>query len=215
MQDAILEGLREAILKYDVQGAVDCATKAAEAKADPVKSLEVVTTALREVGDGFGKGELWLPDLIGAADAAQAAIPVIEKEIEKAGAKRKSVGRVVIGTVFGDIHDIGKAMVAALLRADGFEVIDLGINITDAEFVEGIKKHKPDVLAMSALLTMTSFEQMKVIEMLKGEGLRDKVKVMVGGGAITQEFADMIGADGYDVSAPRAVGLARKLVGAK
>ncbi len=215
MKAGTLEGLREAILEYSPDNAVKWAEKAVEEKLDPVKTLDVVTKALRKVGEDFGKGELWLPDLVGAADAAQAALPVIDKEIEKVGAKRKSAGKIVLGTVFGDIHDIGKAMVAALLRADGFIVVDLGINVPDTEFVKAIKEHKPDILAMSALLTVTSFEMMKVMGTLAESGLRDKVKIMVGGGAITQEFADVIGADGYEVSAPRAVTLAKKLVGAK
>lgn len=215
MQTEVLEGLRKAILEYNAGAAASWAKKAAEKKVDPVKTLEVVTETLRAVGEGFGKGELWLPDLIGAADATQAAIPIIDAEIKKTGAKRKSAGKVVLGTVAGDIHDIGKAMVASLLRADGFEVIDLGINVPDTEFAEAVRKHEPDILAMSALLTITSFQMISVIATLTEKGLRDKVKIMVGGGAITQEFANQIGADGYEVSAPKAVPLAKKLVGAK
>ena len=120
---------------------------------------------------------------------------------------------MVIGTVYGDIHSIGKTMVATLLQAEGFTVHDVGINVTAEQFVEAVRAHKPDVLAMSALMTMTSPEQRKVIENLKEQGLRDSVKIMVGGGAITQEFADTIGADGYDPTAPGAAKLARTLVG--
>ncbi|MCK4723759.1 MAG: cobalamin-dependent protein, partial [Dehalococcoidia bacterium] len=107
---------------------------------------------------------------------------------------------------------IGKTMVATLLTAEGFAVEDLGINVTAEQFVEGVRKYEPDILAMSALMTMTAPEQKKVIETLKNQDLRDKVKIMVGGGAITQEFADSIGADGYDPTAPGAAKLARKLV---
>jgi len=172
-----------------------------------------MTAAIKQVGDGFGKGELWLPDLVGAADAMTSATPIIEEEIKRRGITRESLGTIVIGTVYGDIHTIGKTMVATLLIAGGFVVNDLGINVTSERFVEGIKKYKADILAMSALMTMTAPEQRKVIEILKKEELRDKVKIMVGGGAITQEFANSIGADGYDPTAPGAVKLARKLIG--
>jgi len=129
------------------------------------------------------------------------------------GAKKESVGSVVIGTVYGDIHSIGKTMVATLLSADGFAVNDLGINVTAESFVEAAKKYKADILAMSALMTTTAPEQRRVIEILREEDLRDKVKIMIGGGAITQEFASGIGADGYDPTAPGAVKLARSLIG--
>jgi methylmalonyl-CoA mutase cobalamin-binding domain/chain len=172
-----------------------------------------MTVAIRQIGDGFGKRELWLPDLVGAAAAMTSAMPIIEEEIKRVGARRESVGTVVIGTVYGDIHTIGKTMVATLLTADGFAVNDLGINVTAESFVKEIAENKADILAMSALMTTTAPEQRKVIETLKKEGLRDRVKIMVGGGAITQDFADSIGADGYDPIAPGAVKLARRLVG--
>ena len=143
----------------------------------------------------------------------QSAVPIIEEELKRTGAKRVLPGTVVAGTVFGDIHSIGKTMVCALLTADGFDVIDLGINVKADQFVEAVKKHRPDILAMSALLTVFASEQKKVIETLKKEGIRDEVKIMVGGGAISQEFADRIGADGYDPTAPGAVKLARNLIG--
>ena len=207
-----LENLKKAIMEYDSKGAATWARKAVEEGIDPIKALDVMTVAIRQVGDGFGSGELWLPDLIGAADAMSAATPIIEEEIKRIGIKRESLGTVVIGTVYGDIHTIGKTMVATLLTADGFQVYDVGINVTGQKFLEAVKKYKPDILAMSALMTMTALEQKKVIETLKKEGLRGKVKVMVGGGAITQEFADSIGADGYGPAAPAAAKLARKLV---
>lgn len=213
MSIEVLENLKKAIMEYDSQGAANWARKAVEAGIDPVEALDAMTVAIRQVGNGFGRGEFWLPDLIGAADAMSAATPILEEEIKRRGTKRESLGTVVIGTVYGDIHTIGKTMVATLLTANGFQVYDVGINVTAEKFVEAIKQYKPDMLAMSALMTMTAPEQKKVIESLKKEGLRDKVKIMVGGGAITQEFADSIGADGYDPTAPGAVKLARKLVG--
>jgi len=213
MSTEVLENLKKAIVECDSEEAVNLARRAIQEKIDPIKILAAMTAAMRQVGDSFGKGELWLPDLIGAADAMTSATPIIEKEIKRRGITRESLGTVVIGTVYGDIHTIGKTMVATLLIAEGFVVNDLGINVTSERFVEGIKKYKADILAMSALMTMTAPEQRKVIETLKKEELRDKVKIMVGGGAITQEFANSVGADGYDPTAPGAVKLARRLIG--
>ncbi len=213
MESEILENLRRAVLEYDSKGAVSWARKAVEEKIAPLKALDALTEAIREVGDGFGKGELFLPEIVGAADAMKSATPIIEEELKKMGAKRDSVGTVVMGTVFGDIHDIGKSMVCMLLATDGFEVIDLGVNVEAERFIESVRKYKPDILGMSALLTSFVSEQKKIINILKEEGLRDKVKIMVGGGAISEATAENIGADGYDPIAPGAVKLARRLVG--
>lgn len=213
MESEILENLRRAVLEYDSKGAVSWARKAVEEKIAPLKALDALTEAIREVGDGFGKGELFLPEIVGAADAMKSATPIIEEELKKMGAKRDSVGTVVMGTVFGDIHDIGKSMVCMLLATDGFEVIDLGVNVEAERFIESVRKYKPDILGMSALLTSFVSEQKKIINILKEEGLRDKVKIMVGGGAISEAIAENIGADGYDPIAPGAVKLARRLIG--
>ena len=213
MSIEVLDNLKKAIIEYDSQGAASWAKIVVKEGIDPTMALDAMTVAIRQIGDGFSRGELWLPDLVGAADAMSAATPIIEEEIKRVGAKRESLGTVVIGTVYGDIHTIGKTMVATLLQADGFIVNDLGINVTTEGFLEGINKYKADILAMSSLMTTTASEQRKVIEILKKEGIRDRVRVMVGGGAITQEFADSIGADGYDPTAPGAVKLARRLIG--
>jgi len=207
-----LENLKRAILEYNGEKAANLAEEAVKKKIDPVKALNVMTEAVRQIGDGFGKGELWLPDLVGAADAMQSAMPIIQREIKRKGAKVGTLGVVVVGTVFGDIHDIGKTMVCTLLAAEGFTVYDLGVNVTAEKFIEAVKKYKADILAMSALMTMTAPEQRKVIAILKKENLRDKVKVIVGGGSITEEFAKNIGADGYDPTAPGGAKLARRLL---
>ena len=146
-----------------------------EEKINPLKALDAMTEAIRQVGDAFGRGELWLPDLVGAADAMQAATPIIEEEIKRTGSKREALGSVVAGTVFSDIHSIGKTMVCTLLTAEGFEMHDLGANIKAEEFLDAIEKYKADILTMSALLTMTAPEQRKVISALKEKGIRDKV----------------------------------------
>lgn len=211
---AAMEKLIQAIRDYDVDGSKDWAVKALAEGTDPVKALEGVSGVMKEVGDLFGSGELWLPDLIGAADAAMAGLAVIEEAVLKSGKQAKRLGTVVIGTVFGDIHSIGKTMVAALLTANGFKVVDVGTNVAHDQFVQAIKENNANILAMSAILTTTAPEQLKVIEALKKAGLRDKVKIMVGGAAITTEFAKSIGADGYRATAPEAVELAKDFVAA-
>jgi corrinoid protein of di/trimethylamine methyltransferase len=212
-KETILEKLRQAVIDYDTQAAAAYAQQAVDEQVDPVEALNALTEAIRHVGDLFGRGELWLPDLIAASDTMSAATDILEEEIKRTGAKQESLGVVVIGTVAGDIHDIGKNMVGTLLKAGGFEVHDLGIDIEADRFVEAVVNYEAQVLAMSALLTTTAPQQKKVIELLKERGLRDKVKVMVGGGGISQDFAESIGADGYDPTAPGAVNLARRFVG--
>jgi len=209
----ILENLRRAILQYDKVAAESWGKKAVAEGIDPLQALDVLTSAIREVGDGFGRGELWLPDLVGATTAMNCALPIIEEDIKHKGKIQKSAGRVVIGTVLGDIHDIGKSMVSALLRAGGFEVIDLGVNVSAERFIEAVNQTNPVLLAMSALLTTTAPELAKVINTFKRKGIRNEVKIMVGGGAITEKFAKDIGADGYAPTAPTAVKLARRLIG--
>jgi corrinoid protein of di/trimethylamine methyltransferase len=213
MESAVLEGLKKAVMDYDSQAAAMWARKAIEEQIDPVRALDALTAAIREVGEGFARQELWLPELIGAARAMQEAMPILQAEFDRRSLKRHTLGKVVIGAVAGDIHDIGKAMVCSMLRASGFEVYDLGVNVGVDKFVEAVKEHDADILAMSALLTTTAPEMRKVIETLRREGLRERVKVMVGGGAITQAFADQIGADGYDPTAVGAARLARRLLG--
>ena len=208
-----IDQLKKAIVTYNRELAESAANRAVAQGVDPLAALGAMTEAIRLIGDAFGAKQLWLPDLIGASDAMSIATPIIEEEIKRRGAKRESLGIVVIGTVFGDIHSIGKTMVAALLAAEGFEVHDIGINVTAEEFVEAVKTYEADILALSALLTTTAPEQRKIIDALKREDLREKLKIMVGGGAITAAFAKSIGADGYDPTAPGAAKLARKLVG--
>jgi corrinoid protein of di/trimethylamine methyltransferase len=208
----VLEKLKHAVLEYSAEQAASWARKAIEEGIDPIMVAHALTQAIREVGDGFGRGDLFLPELIGAASAVQNAMPMVREEIAGRGVKRESIGTVVAGTVLGDIHTIGKTMVCTLLTAEGFTVHDLGVDIPAQEFVEAVRKHKADILAMSSLMTMTAPEQKKVIDALKQEGLRNNVKVMVGGAAITEEFAKSIGADGYEASAPGAVRLASRLM---
>ena len=202
------ESLKESILTYDHEGAARRAQEIMDAGLDPVAALDVISEAMQVVGEGFSSQRLWLPDLVGAANASQAAMPILEEEIQKRGKKVKS-----LGTVSGDIHTIGKAMVSVLLVAQGFRVIDLGVDVPTERFAKAVIDNDANILALSALLTTTAPEQGKVINALRQAGLRDRVKIMVGGGAINQDFADQIGADGYGATAPGAVGLAKSLLG--
>jgi len=209
----IIKQLKDVVLEFDIDNAEKNAKAAIDAGVDPLEAAKALTESIREVGDRFGAGELFLPDLVCASEVLKKAFPIINSAIEKKGKKAESLGKVVIGTVFGDIHSIGKGMVATLLYAAGFEVIDLGINVKGEDFLAAVKENNPDILAMSALLTTTAAEQKNVIRSLKEEGIRDNIKVIVGGSPINQEFADSIGADGYGATAPEGVKVVKKLLG--
>lgn len=209
----ILDELRNMVTQFDIDNAEAMARKAIEQGVNPLSAAEALTVGIREVGDKFGTGELFLPDLVCASEVVKNALPVIIAEIEKQGKELKSLGKVVIGTVFGDIHSIGKSMVATLLFASGFKVTDLGINVKGEKFLNAAKEHKADMIAMSTLLTTTMMEQRNVIDGLKKAKIQGKVKVLVGGSPINQEFADSIGADGYGATAPEGVKVAKSLLG--
>ncbi len=208
-----LDQLSTAIRQCDEELA-ERTTRGALAEGTPALEVaETLTAAIRSVGDAFGRGDAFLPELIGSANAMQRVMPLVQERLRSEGTHASARGTVVLGTVFGDIHTIGKAMVGTLLVADGFEVVDLGVNVSAGQFLEAIKRVRPNILAMSALMTMTVPEQEKVLRALEGEGLRGQTKVMVGGGAMTEELAVNIGADGYGATAPDAVRLARKFMG--
>lgn len=209
---SIFDDLKTAVIDYDKDQATDCAQRIVDEGLDPLAGLDAISAAMTLVGNGYSTGELFLPDLVGAAGASQAAMPILEEEIRKRGQKSKSLGTVVLGTVAGDIHTIGKSMVGVLLVAQGFRVVDVGADTPASRFVKAVEEETADILALSALLTTTAPQMAKVIDALNEAGLRDSVKIMVGGGAITQDFADMIGADGYGATAPGAVELATKLL---
>jgi corrinoid protein of di/trimethylamine methyltransferase len=208
-----IKQLKDIVLEFDIDNAEKTAKAAIDAGVDPLEAAKALTESIREVGDKFGAGELFLPDLVCASEVLKKAFPIINSAIEKKGKKAESLGKVVIGTVFGDVHSIGKGMVATLLYAAGFEVIDLGINVKGEAFLAAVKENNPNILAMSALLTTTAAEQKNVIRSLKEEGIRDNIKVIVGGSPINQEFADSIGADGYGATAPEGVKVVKKLLG--
>ena len=207
----ILDGLSRSVAGGNDQEAVGWARKVIEEGVDPLKALDALAGGMRQVDRAYARGEIDLPDVVLAAFTMKSAIPIVEGEVRRAGKKVGTLGTVVVGTVFGDIHDIGKTMVTMLLKARGFEVIDLGVDVTVERFVETVREHRPGVLALSALTSTSAPEQGKVIRALEQEGLRDDVSVIVGGGAVTQEFAAHVRADGYEPSAGGAVELAWRL----
>jgi methylmalonyl-CoA mutase cobalamin-binding domain/chain len=207
----ILDELTRAVVNGEEEEAKKWAWKAIESGVDPVKALNALTNGMNLIDRMFNRDEIDVSDVILSAYAMKSAIPIVEAEIEKSRQKVHSIGKVVIGTVYGDIHDIGQTMVAMLLKARGFEIIDLGINISYDQFVQAIFDYQPDILAMSSLMTTSTQEQFKVIRALSEAGLRDKVKVIVGGSAVTQRLSEQMGADGYEPTAHRAVELAWRL----
>jgi 5-methyltetrahydrofolate--homocysteine methyltransferase len=165
-----------------------------------------------EVGAQFRKGKKFVPEVLLAARTMQGSLDILKPLLAQAGAKM--TGKAVIGTVKGDLHDIGKNLVGMMLEGSGFEVVDLGKDVAPEKFVDAVKNQKPDVVGMSALLTTTMRAMGHTITMLKEAGLRDNVKIMVGGAPVTPDFAQQIGADAYASNAPAAADLAKKFVGA-
>lgn len=205
MKDAVLEG--------EIELAGELAEKATAMGIHPLEAIENgFTLGINEVGEQFENGDMFLPELVAAAEAMKAALAVLEPVLLEKQSKRSILGRVVIGTMLHDIHDIGKDMVASMLTAAGFEVFNLGVNVPSETFVEKVRELKPQILGLSALLTTTMPEQELVIKILEKEGLRAGVKVVVGGAPVNQGWADSIGADGFAENAIEAVKLAKELV---
>lgn len=194
-KQAVLSELENAVKNFDREAAVEAAKKALKISMDPVEAIEKgLTKGLREVGDLFGKGELFITHLIAAAEAMSSAIKVLEPEILAKKAKRKVLGRVVIGTVAGDIHDIGKNLVATLLTAAGFEVHDVGKDAPVEKFIEKAKEVEANVIGASALMTVTAPAQKELADAIAKSGLKAKLVYIVGGAAVRPQWAEEIGA---------------------
>ncbi|RME96480.1 MAG: cobalamin-binding protein [Verrucomicrobia bacterium] len=207
------QALAEAVINGDDKTARAITEKALAEGADPLALVnEYMVPAMDEVGRRFECNEYFVPELLLSARAMKAALELLRPLLVKSG--QQSAGRVVIGTVKGDLHDIGKNLVAAMLEGGGFEVIDLGVNVPPEKFVEAVREKDAQIVAMSALLTTTMPSMKTTIDALKEAGLRDKVKVIVGGAPLTEKFAQEIGADGYSETAPGAVALAREKLAA-
>ena len=214
MGDEIFAAMRQSVIDGDAVAAAALEEKALADGVPPLDAIEIgFVPGLSYVGEQFGLGELFLPDMMLAARAMQKAIAILEPEMARQSATRKVVGRVVIGTVKGDIHEIGKNLVGMMLSTSGFEVHDLGVDVAPDRFVEAAREHDADIIGVSALLTTTMAGQRTVVQALEAAGMRPKVKVIVGGAPASESWAAEIGADGYSEDAIGAVALARKLLG--
>jgi 5-methyltetrahydrofolate--homocysteine methyltransferase len=210
--DPMLKSIYESILEGQQKTAVSAVEAALSAGLDPAKILnEGMIAAMREVGRLFEEGEYYVPEMLIAARAMQSGLVILKPYLAKANVQ--SAGKVAIGTVKGDLHDIGKNLVTMMLEGAGFEVKDLGTDVSPEKFVAVVANEGVDILGLSALLTTTMPNMKVTIEALKEAGLRDKVKVMIGGAPVTEAYAKQIGADGYSPDASRAVNLAKSLIG--
>ena len=209
MQDFKL--LYDAVLNGDAKSAKTITEQALSAGVDPLKLVQdYMMPAMSEVGRRFECNEYFVPELLLSARAMKTALAPLRPLL--AAGSMQSAGRVVIGTVKGDLHDIGKNLVAAMLEGGGFEVIDLGVGVAPEQFVAAVKERNPKILALSALLTTTMPSMKDTVDALKKAGIREQVKVLVGGAPVTRRYADEIGADGYGEGASAAIGLAKQVL---
>ncbi len=209
----ILKNLANAVIEGDDELAVSSAKAALENNMDPLQAVEEgLSKGMDVIGRQFESGEVFLPELLMAANAFKAAMDILKPELEAQKKSTMKMGTVLLGTVKGDLHNIGKNIVATVLDTNGFEVIDLGIDNSPLTFIEQAEKAQVDIIGLSCLMTTTMPAQREVIQTLSEMNIRDKFKVIVGGGPVTQEWADQIGADGYSESAVQAVNLVKGLL---
>ena len=205
-----LKEVFESVLAGNQNGTEEKVQEALDQNIDPGEILNSgLIAAMSEVGERFERGDYYVPEMLVAARAMQAGLALLKPLLMEADVR--SAGTVVIGTVKGDLHDIGKNLVAMMLEGAGYEIIDLGTDVSPSQFAEAAREHTPDVIGMSALLTTTMPEMENTIEALEDIGVREKVKVIIGGAPVTQEHATKIGADGFAPDASRAVTLLRQL----
>jgi len=207
----MLDKIKQAVLAGEMEGIAELTN---QALAQGIGAREILdqalTPAMDIVGEEYEKGDRYVPEMLISAETMKGAVTVLKPLLVEAGVKAR--GKVVIGTVEGDLHDIGKDLVAMMLEGAGFEVVNLGAEITAEQFVKAAKEHEPDIVGMSALLTTTMIHMPEVIDALQQAGLRDQIKVMIGGAPVTQGYADKIGADGYAPDAASATKLAKSLL---
>jgi corrinoid protein of di/trimethylamine methyltransferase len=210
----VLNRISRSVQDGDNEG---CVASTKEALASGVEPLVIVdeglSSGIRVVGEKFGTGELFLPDLMMAVESMKEGMKIVEPELKKMKVEKKSLGSVLLGTVYGDIHDIGKSIVGTMLELNGFSVLDLGVSVPVKTFVDKIREDKPQIVGLSALLSTTMREQKEVIEAVEKAGLREGVRIIVGGAPVSEQWAEEIGADGYGANAELAVQLAKTLTG--
>ncbi|MCX6036742.1 MAG: corrinoid protein [Chloroflexi bacterium] len=227
MENELFQKMAQSVLDGDSDAAVSLAKQAIAGGIDPLKAItkgyvtgvnkvgaKGYVTGVNKVGESFACGQAFLPELVMAGEAMKAAVATLEPEMKKRGVQRTMLGKVVLATVEGDIHEIGKSLVGTMLSASGFQVYDLGVDVPAARIIAKVKEVDANIVGLSALLTTTMVKQKEVIDELDKLGLRKKVKVMVGGAPVTRDWVQKIEADGYSEDAIGAVGLAKQLVGA-
>jgi len=207
----MLDKIKQTVLAGEMEGIAEL-TKQALAQGIGAREIldQALTPAMDIVGEEYEKGDRYVPEMLISAETMKGAVAVLKPLLVEAGVKAR--GKVVIGTVEGDLHDIGKDLVAMMLEGAGFEVVNLGAEVTAEQFVKAAKEHESDIIGMSALLTTTMIHMPKVIDALQQAGLRDQIKVIIGGAPVTQGYADKIGADGYAPDAASATKLAKSLL---
>ena len=212
-KEHIFEQLSFSVVKGDKEMARQAAREVIEQTIDPVEAIENgLSRGMEIIGERFSKMEVFLRELLMAAQAFDGAMEVLEPEIAAQKKEVSTRGIIVMGTVKGDVHSIGKDIVVTMLRTGGFEVHDLGVDVSPLSFVEAAQKNHVDIIALSSLMTTTMVGQKEVIEVLREMGLKDQYRVIVGGGPVNQQWADQIGADGYGATATDAVSLAKDLL---
>ncbi len=214
MDAEFLQAMAQSIIDGDAEAAETLARRVVELGLDPLQAIDKgFVIGVNHVGAEFNDGNAYLPELVMAGEAMKAAVNILEPEMARRGSAREMLGKVVIGTIHGDIHDIGKTLVATMLSSAGFQVYDLGVDVPVQAMLDKAIEVGADIIAVSSLLTTTMVRQHDLIEALDDIGLRGKVKVMVGGAPVTMEWVKEIGADGYSEDAIGAVAVARQLLG--
>ncbi len=215
MSAELFQKMAQSIIDGDSEVAEELAKQSIAAGVDPLAAItEGYVIGVNQVGEAFSCGDAFLPELVMAGEAMKAAVTTLEPEMARRGSERKMLGKVVLATVEGDIHEIGKSLVGTMLSASGFQVYDLGVDVSSEKIIGKAVEVGADIIAMSALLTTTMVKQKEVIDMLEAEGLHGKIKVMVGGAPVTKDWVQKIKADGYSEDAIGAVNAARHLVSA-
>ena len=209
----IFEKLSTAVLEGDAEKTLKLVERGLEKGLSPKEILDNgLIVGMDEVGARFKRGDMFVPEVLMSADSMTAGMVILRPLLVASGAKM--LGKIIMGTVKGDLHDIGKNLVSMMCEGVGFEVIDIGFNVEPEKFIKAIKQHQPQVVGMSAMLTTTMRAMGHTIKAIEEAGLRDQIKVMVGGAPVDRDFADAIGADGYGSNAPSGADLAKQLVGA-
>lgn len=213
-EEELYRQITEAVISGDEETAIKLTQEGVAQGLDPIEIINRgYQPGLDIIGQEYETGVCFVPELITAGNIMQAAMVILEDELNQRSESRQTLGKVVLGTVAGDIHSIGKDLVGTMLSLNGFEVIDLGANVPTPEFIEKVREVKEPILGLSALITTTMQVQQEIIKALEDLGIREQVKVVIGGAPTSQDWADQIGADGYAAHATRAVTVCKQMVG--